>query len=119
MRRARADGHACFRAALPKQIECENGGGFSRRVRVDGALSGAGAPGGVCISGLEPVYARVIISCPANRGSSGYTAFSALRLHRELLSHRCFSNPSRTAAKPKVSGSSTARTRKAQDSFCA
>jgi len=40
---ARADGHACFRAALPKQIECENGGGFSRSSVVDGCPSGAEA----------------------------------------------------------------------------
>jgi len=44
---ARADGHACFRAALPKQIECENGGGFSRSSVVDGCPSGAEALGGV------------------------------------------------------------------------
>ena len=43
---ARADGHACFRARLAKQIECENGGGFSRPRAFDGCPSGAEAPGG-------------------------------------------------------------------------
>ena len=50
-------------------------------------------------------------------GSSGILLFLLLGLHRELLSHRCFSKPSELLRNPRFQALLQRGTRKAQDSF--
>ena len=57
-------------------------------------------PGEICIvdgKALEPVYTRIIFLQPI-AGAAEYCVSWRFGLHREVLSHRCISNPIETAA---------------------
>ena len=89
------DGHACFRARLANRSMARTAAGFVCEERIEGAVERCEGREEVCVgctSALVAVYASNY--CRPIARSSGILRFQALGLHRDLLSHRCVSNPS-------------------------
>ena len=102
------DGHACFRARLANRSMARTAAGFVCEERVQGAVERCEGREEVCVgcaSALVAVYASNF--CRPIAKSSKYCVSSRLGCIGSCCRIAASRNPQRTAAKPKVSGSSS------------